>query len=102
MSKKDKILHLVLKREWFEKIKSGEKKTEYRAFSPYWNKRFEYSKYIDFTQCWRCPYDVVIFHNGYTNETISFQIDRVKCLTGVANDLCADPVWAIQLGRRIK
>lgn len=35
------ILHLVLKRKWFEMIERGEKRQEYRAFNPYWEKRIE-------------------------------------------------------------
>lgn len=34
------MLIFNLKKEWFEKIKSGEKTHEYRKMSPYWNKRF--------------------------------------------------------------
>ena len=30
-----------LKREWYEKIKSGKKNTEYRLCKDYWNKRIE-------------------------------------------------------------
>ena len=32
-------LHLVLKHHWFDKIVSGEKTSEYRECSDYWNKR---------------------------------------------------------------
>lgn len=30
------ILHLVLKRKWFEMIERGEKRQEYRVSKPYW------------------------------------------------------------------
>ena len=33
------VLHLVLKKRWYEMIASGEKKEEYRAFTPYYIKR---------------------------------------------------------------
>lgn len=33
------MLTFNLKKEWFEKIKSGEKTHEYRVFSSYWVKR---------------------------------------------------------------
>ena len=33
------MLTFNLKKEWFEKIKSGEKTHEYRECKPYWNKR---------------------------------------------------------------
>lgn len=39
MSKDNLTLDLVLKSEWFDKIKSGEKTVEYREIKPYWQKR---------------------------------------------------------------
>jgi hypothetical protein len=36
-----KILTLNLKKEWFDDIKSGKKKFEYREYKPYWIKRLE-------------------------------------------------------------
>ena len=33
------MLTFNLKKEWFEKIKNGEKTHEYRVMSPYWAKR---------------------------------------------------------------
>ena len=35
------MLILPIKRKWFDMIKSGEKKEEYREIKPYWTKRFE-------------------------------------------------------------
>jgi ASC-1-like (ASCH) protein len=35
------MLTFNLKKEWFDKIKSGEKTHEYRIYKPYWRKRFE-------------------------------------------------------------
>ena len=34
------MLTLHLKKEWFEKIKSGQKTHEYREVKPYWSKAF--------------------------------------------------------------
>lgn len=34
------MLTFNLKKQWFDKIKSGEKTHEYREMSSYWNKRF--------------------------------------------------------------
>ena len=34
-----KILDLVLKKEWFDMIKNGNKREEYREIKPYWTKR---------------------------------------------------------------
>lgn len=38
--KNDNRIILNLKREWFEKIRSGEKRIEYRRVGPYWIGRF--------------------------------------------------------------
>ena len=37
----NKVLHLVLKRKYFERIYNKTKKVEYRDFTPYWSKRLE-------------------------------------------------------------
>lgn len=34
-----KILHLTLKKKWFDMIESGEKTEEYREIKPYWIRR---------------------------------------------------------------
>lgn len=36
------MLIFSLKKEWYEKIKSGEKTIEYRAVKDYWNKKFRH------------------------------------------------------------
>lgn len=38
-----KVLHLTLKKKWFDMIASGEKKEEYRDFVMYWGKRLVYT-----------------------------------------------------------
>ena len=40
-----RILHLVLKRKYFERIYNKTKLTEYRDFTPYWKKRIEGKHY---------------------------------------------------------
>ena len=35
------MLVFPLKKEWYEKIKSGEKTVEYREIKPYWTKRLQ-------------------------------------------------------------
>ena len=41
----NKVLHLVLKRKYFERIYNGTKLTEYRDFTEYWKKRIEGKDY---------------------------------------------------------
>ena len=40
-----KVLTLSVKKEWFGKIVSGEKKEEYREIKPYWVARFYYDRF---------------------------------------------------------
>lgn len=40
MSNIYRAIHLVLTHKWYDMIASGEKKEEYRDFTPYWCKRF--------------------------------------------------------------
>ena len=37
------LLHLTLKKKWFDLIKSGEKKIEYQRIKDYWKTRLFYS-----------------------------------------------------------
>lgn len=58
------MLTFNLKKEWFEKIKSGEKTHEYREVSEYWNKRLFSYRYEyfhtqfpeEFPICFACGY----------------------------------------------
>lgn len=60
-------LHLVVKAKWFDMIKSGEKKEEYRERCLHWHQRIE--KQI---------IDSVVFHRGYTNVTHERECVRVR------------------------
>ena len=41
----NKVLHLVLKRKYFERIFNGTKTTEYRDLTEYWKKRIDKKHY---------------------------------------------------------
>ncbi len=53
-----KILHLTLKKKWFDLIASGEKKHEFRESKPYWDKRLTDGNVGK-------DFDIVRFKNGY-------------------------------------
>lgn len=67
------MLILPIKKKWFDMIKSGEKKEEYREIKSYWITRFKnkgiLSKYN--------PH-VIIFRNGYGKDRPS-----IKCKTNI-------------------
>lgn len=98
-----KTLHLVLKGKWYDLIDCGAKTSEFRACTPYWNRRFCGGKDIFPTERTECHlYDTVVFHRGYTNKTMKFQIDFIRILNSPFNDLHLDKCWEIKLGERIK
>lgn len=92
-TKEQKILHLVLKYKWFDKIKSGEKRTEFRKCSDHFNRLFKLKN----------RYTHVRFQRGYKKnpETMVFEIKAIHKYTG-ENDLKLPEVWAIHLGGRIR
>ena len=61
-----KILHLTLKKKWFNLIASGKKTVEYREFKPYWEKRLVAKRFTE-----------VHFRNGYGTDD---PFMRVACI----------------------
>ncbi len=59
-----KILHLTLKKKWFDLIASGEKKQEYRENKPYWQSRLHGK-----------TFDEVHFRNGYSKDAPFMRVD---------------------------
>ena len=103
-----KTLHLVLKSQWFDKIESGEKTTEYRQCKAYWNKRLagldttDGQVYMAFKSEFGHRFNSVVFHKGYTNRIMEFAIRSIHIITGQPNDLGLFQCWAIDLGQRIQ
>ena len=113
-------IHLTLKKHWWDMIASGEKKEEYREIKPYWIRRLCYAyRTQDVTckqsECEKCfkaslcndgymcyPFDEVVFHKGYTSETMRFSVVGVhygqgKIEWGAPEGEC---VFIIKLGDR--
>jgi len=59
-----KVLHLTLKKKWFDMIASGEKREEYREIKPYWNRRLINKSY-----------DVIQFRNGYSKDSPTMLVE---------------------------
>lgn len=72
------MLVLPIKKKWFDMIKSGEKKEEYREIKPYYDKRllkyFEYTDYGTFIVINPYKEKKVIFRNGYSKKS-----PQIKC-----------------------
>jgi hypothetical protein len=60
-------LHLVLKWHWYDMIERGEKREEYRELKKFYMDRLSTKKY-----------DKVVFHKGYSNETMTFDIISIE------------------------
>jgi len=88
-----RILHLTLKKKWFDLILSGIKKEEYRAIKPYWDTRF--SK----------EYDLIRFKNGYSKNSPWFDIELKEIIKGIGNPELggnSDFVYILKLGNILK
>lgn len=85
-------MNFNLKKEWFNKIKYGNKKIEYREMKPYWNKRISKLKIGD----------VIVFCKGYpaymdSKNMCAGIIEDIDVVPGQSSDLhTANPVWAIK------
>lgn len=82
------ILDLVLKSKWYDLIKAGGKKYEYREIKEYWSRRL-----------FARPYSHVRFRRGYTKETMLFEMIGIEISTD-KNDLNVPEVYKICLGQR--
>jgi hypothetical protein len=74
-----KILHLTLKRKWFDMIASGEKKEEYREMKGYWFTRLCNlveidQRHID-SKLFK-KYDVICFKNGYAKDAPMMMVEH--------------------------
>ena len=96
---KNKILHLTLKKKWFDMILSGEKKEEYREIKDYWIKRIQ----VDKTKCY---FDFIKFRNGYSKNAFEFLIELKKIRVGKplkewSDDSFDKKVFILELGEII-
>lgn len=69
-----KVLHLTLKKEWFDMIASGEKREEYREIKPYWQTRL-IGKH----------YDLIEFRNGYGINVPNLRMTLESISVGMGN-----------------
>ena len=102
------MLIFPLKKEWYEKIRSGEKRIEYRKVKPYWYIRIrrELEKELDKYALHR--FDMLFFaldisikcvlRLGYTKRQMTADITKIGVVDGKDTDLRVDkPVYAIYL-----
>lgn len=103
-----KILHLTLKKKWFDMILSGEKPEEYREIKPYWIKRLmccEDEENKDSLEAWSfLGFDVIKFKNGYSKTAREMTIEHFQTDQGQGRAEWgggAKEVFIIHLGKII-
>lgn len=104
------MLVFPLKKKWFEKIASGEKKIEYREVKKYWASRLFNAGCMAYTgQPWdyyALPKNSLgfifapwcVLQCGYTNKRLYARVVKVEIVNGKETDLRIDkPVFAIHI-----
>lgn len=89
------MLTLPIKKKWFDMIKSGVKKEEYREIKPYYDKRlFNYCRLVALEEyaydVWGHPEFEVIFRNGYSKTSPKIKC-KVNCRKGYGK-----PEWGAE------
>lgn len=95
-----KILHLTLKKKWFDMIASGEKKEEYREVKPYWINRLTWHEYhglptiqtihaLSNHDTMRRDFDAIEFKNGYGKNSPKMLIELEHIYYGYPSN----PKW---------
>ena len=102
------MLEFTLKKEWYDKIKRGEKTIEYREVKPYWTARLE-KPFGQLFHAWNgklpsYPAEFesglfpCVFRLGYTNKCMTSFITKIVIVDGKNTDLHINkPVYAIHL-----
>ena len=100
------MLHLVLKRKWYDMIERGEKKEEYRSYDV-WCKRI--TKWLHkFNTNPQIQHLVVAFQRGYTKPSMWFDVFCVASEQAIGREE-THPEWGepdtphyvISLGERV-
>ena len=87
------MLTLPIKKKWFDMIKLGEKKEEYREIKPYYTSRFGFEDEIDEYGNIEHTYQSnmnIILRNGYSNNSPS-----IKCYVKIEKGY-GKPEWGAE------
>lgn len=86
-----KVLHLTLKKQWFDMIASGEKKEEYREIKPYWQSRL--CSHFPHKNAAR-DYDYILFKNGYSDKSPWIKVEWKDMVVATGK-----PDWGAEPGK---
>lgn len=96
---KPKVLHLTLKKKWFDMIDSGEKKEEYRDIKPHWIKRLTDSFTTDdnmYSFLFQPKeFDTIEFRNGYAKDA-----KKLRFEFGILAIRKGRPEWGAEPGKK--
>jgi hypothetical protein len=91
------MLTLPIKKKWFDMIRSGEKKEEYRDIKPYYTSRFRNNFAMYPYSTIPCVYDwdrnSICFRNGYSKDSPSF---AATCTLTIGE---GKPEWGAEPGK---
>lgn len=105
-----KILHLPLKKEWYDMIERGDKREEYRENTRYWQTRLiDIAIYDDGDEEGKNPafiffkdYDAVCFSYGYTRRRMLWECKGIDFGQGRPEWGAPDhETFIIKLGNRL-
>lgn len=68
------VLHLTLKKYWFDMIKSGVKKEEYREIKDYWVKRLKDMSLEPPFKAFK-SFSIIEFKNGYAKNAPTMRVE---------------------------
>lgn len=105
-----RVLNLPLKKHWFEMIKSGEKKEEYREFTDFWKKRLVAKIDDEEEAIYFWNYDVLRFTLGYPkaeekDKIMYFECDGITFGESEHTEWGGDPdypTFIIKIGKRLE
>lgn len=100
-STEKRILHLTLKKKWFDMVASGEKKEEYRQLKQYWWQRLTNATSIGGGMRSDKVFDVVRFKNGYSKTAATIDVEWLGMEIGIGKREwgCTDKCFIIKLGK---
>lgn len=87
-----RILHIHVKKKYWELARLGIKEEEYRLIKPYWTTRLQKK------------YDLIYYYLGYTNKKLIFKYDGKKIKNILHLEFGDKPVkvYAISLRKKLR
>jgi hypothetical protein len=87
------MLHLTIKKKWFDMIAAGIKREEYREIKPHWDKQINK------------PHNVIRMRNGYSKDSPVLEVELLGVTRGVGRAEWGAPeceVYILKLGKILK